>query len=222
LDLPAETCVAIRQLSIRDRISIFNVLLAAYNIVLAQWSDADEVVIGGLFSSRPRPELMPLIGYFANYCPIRTDLSGNPTHAAALQRAIAALHTAEEWQCVPYRFYRELAAARSEGLPEFTASVNSTIIDEPSRSARDQKSPLTYKPYHLRLGAEMTAMRIRSSMSLWIQNIATDRISLVVQYRAALFNPKTIATFAADFKNALECMVSDPQRRIRGTTRGYP
>ena len=53
-------------------------LLAAFQILLQQYTGQDDIVVGTPIAARDRPELEGLIGFFVNSLVLRTDLSGDP------------------------------------------------------------------------------------------------------------------------------------------------
>ncbi len=75
---PAELMTAVRQLAERERATPYIVLLSALMIVLARWSDEQDVVVGVPVAGRGRPETLDLVGCLVNTLAIRAriDLSG--------------------------------------------------------------------------------------------------------------------------------------------------
>ena len=59
--------------------TLYTTLLAAFALLLARYSQQDDLVIGSPVANRERSELEPLIGFFVNTVPLRITLNGNPT-----------------------------------------------------------------------------------------------------------------------------------------------
>src|SRR5262249_44766858 len=76
--LTAELTTALAALARAEGATLFMVLLAAFNIVLARWSGQRDVVVGTPIAGRTHRELEGLIGFFMNMLALRTDLTGNP------------------------------------------------------------------------------------------------------------------------------------------------
>src|SRR5207302_149964 len=74
------------ELLIRDIVTLFMVLLTAFQVLLSRLCDQDDMVIGSPVAGRRRHELQDLIGFFANILVMRADCSGNPTFRDLLQR----------------------------------------------------------------------------------------------------------------------------------------
>ena len=77
----------LRELAASSDTSLFAALLAAFQVLLARYARADDVVVGTPVAGRDRPELEGLVGYFVNPVALRTDLSGSPSFRELLCRA---------------------------------------------------------------------------------------------------------------------------------------
>ncbi|GGZ64689.1 hypothetical protein GCM10010371_25440 [Streptomyces subrutilus] len=100
--LPAELLTGLRELGRRHDATLFMVLLAGFQALLARWSGSDDVAVGSPIAGRDRAELEPLIGFFVNSLVLRTDLSGNPGFGELLGRARETALGAYAHQEVPF------------------------------------------------------------------------------------------------------------------------
>ncbi|MBB4607806.1 amino acid adenylation domain-containing protein/non-ribosomal peptide synthase protein (TIGR01720 family) [Xanthomonas arboricola] len=80
------TSDALRNLAWRHRVTPFMVLLAAWAALLHRLSGQDSVVVGCPVANRQRPEVEPLIGFFANTMPLHVHLEDDPSVAGLLSR----------------------------------------------------------------------------------------------------------------------------------------
>jgi amino acid adenylation domain-containing protein len=64
--------------------TLYTTLLTAFALLLARYSQQDDLVIGSPVANRERSELEPLIGFFVNTVPLRITLNGNPTFQSLL------------------------------------------------------------------------------------------------------------------------------------------
>src|SRR6185369_5977343 len=69
-----------------EGVTLFMLLLAAWQTLLHRTSGQDAVVVGTPVAGRNRPELEPLIGIFINTLALHGDLSGDPTFRTLLER----------------------------------------------------------------------------------------------------------------------------------------
>ncbi len=130
--LSKELTCALKDLSRRHGVTLFMTLLAALKILLARISGQDDIVVGAAIAGRHRPELEGLIGFFINALALRSDLSGHPTFAQALERVRETCLDAYARQDLPFdRIVEELNPRRdSSRNPIFQVLFNMADIAE--------------------------------------------------------------------------------------------
>ena len=84
--LPPELCHSLRALSRREGVTLFMLFLAAFKTLLYQYTAQKDIIIGVPWLNRERIEVEPLIGFFVNMLPFRTDLNGNPRFRELLRQ----------------------------------------------------------------------------------------------------------------------------------------
>ncbi len=95
---------------VREGVTPYVVLLAAFALLLHQHSGQKDVVVCLPVSGRHRGQTRDVIGYFNNILPIRLDLNGNPTLRQVLARVNLAVREAFDHQDVPFQQIAELPA----------------------------------------------------------------------------------------------------------------
>ncbi|HLL85429.1 MAG TPA: condensation domain-containing protein, partial [Longimicrobium sp.] len=114
LELSAELTDRLRTIGGEHGATLFMVLLAAWQTLLARHTGRDDIVVGTPIAGRNRAETEGLIGFFVNTLALRTDLSGDPTFVELLGRVREATLGAYEHQEVPFeKLVEELAPERS-------------------------------------------------------------------------------------------------------------
>ena len=94
--------------------TLYMVLLASFQVLLARYSGSDDIVVGSPVAGRTRREVEELIGFFINPLVLRTDLSGDPTFHEVLRRVRGVTLGAYEHQDVPFeKLVAELQPERS-------------------------------------------------------------------------------------------------------------
>lgn len=63
---------AVRNLARQNNVSLFMLLLAAYNLLLAKYTGREDIVVGTPVSNRPNEQFDELVGLFVNTLPLRT------------------------------------------------------------------------------------------------------------------------------------------------------
>ncbi len=112
--LPAGLIRQAETLSRRDGATLFMVLLAGLQALLARWSGQQDLAVGTTIAGRNLLEIEGLIGFFVNTLVLRGDLSGEPTFRELLARVRNTALAAHAHQDVPFeRLIQELAPERS-------------------------------------------------------------------------------------------------------------
>lgn len=111
--IPVELTDRLGVLASERGATLFHVFLAAFKVLLHRLSGSEDIAVGSPISGRTRAEIEPLIGTFINTVVLRTDLSGNPTFATALDRVRETSVEALAHQSLPFEaLVRELHPAR--------------------------------------------------------------------------------------------------------------
>jgi amino acid adenylation domain-containing protein len=117
--LSAESARAVAR---RDDASLYQVVLAAFQMVLSIWCQQERFVVGTPAHNRNRAEVEGIVGFFVSTVPVRADFGSDPTLKEALARvrrnALEALAEGE----VPFE---ELVALskRAKGVPPLVQAL---------------------------------------------------------------------------------------------------
>src|SRR5262249_27834338 len=97
----------------RAGVTLFMTLLAAFDTLLYRYTGQTDIVVGTPVAGRNRSEVEGLIGLFVNMLALRTQLDGDPSFVALLQRVRAMTLAAYADQDVPFeKLVEELQLAR--------------------------------------------------------------------------------------------------------------
>jgi non-ribosomal peptide synthetase component F len=89
-------------LSQRSGVTLFMILLAAFQTLLYRYTGQSDICIGSPIANRNRSETEGLIGFFVNTLVLRTDLSGNPSFQELLGRVREVALGAYAHQDLPF------------------------------------------------------------------------------------------------------------------------
>ncbi|WP_142671725.1 condensation domain-containing protein, partial [Bacillus velezensis] len=75
--LDAETASGLHRIARDHGSTLYMVLLAAYNTLLARLSGQEDIIVGSPIAGRPHKDLEPILGMFVNTLAIRTEPKGD-------------------------------------------------------------------------------------------------------------------------------------------------
>ncbi|EAM9428585.1 TPA_asm: amino acid adenylation domain-containing protein [Salmonella enterica] len=204
--LAPETVEALRALAQRQGVTLYMVLLAAFQVVLSRWSGQDDVVVGSPVAGRMLAETEPMIGFFANTLALRGDLSGDPSFETLLHRTRQTALEAYENQNVPF-----------ERIVEVLQPVRDL-----SRQAIFQVMFGLYSPDHqlqmtgLELeGREGRTHSAKIDLNLELTETANE-VSGHIEYLTGLWDEETMLRFSSHLLNVLRDVAVDSTRRLSG------
>jgi len=198
---------------LRERVDVFarsigvtpmTVWLAGFQTLLSRYSGQDDIVIGSVFSGRTRPELEPLIGFFANTQVLRTDLGGDPTFRELVGRARDTLLAAHDHQDVPFdKVVDALKPDRDPGRnPLFQVClIYQGVATAAKGGIRTEVVPVT-------LGTS------RFDLAMYQGVTADGELSVGIEYSTELFDPARIHRLVAHYGRLMSAAVADPDRRL--------
>src|SRR6185369_1944459 len=116
--MPLELTRRMNALSRREGATLFMLLLAGFQVLMARYSRQEKLALGTPVAGRNRTEVEGLIGFFVNTLVLRGDLTGDgpgaPSFLELIGRARATALAAHAHQDVPFeKLVQELAPERS-------------------------------------------------------------------------------------------------------------
>jgi amino acid adenylation domain-containing protein len=119
--LPAALAAGLAGLARRGQATLFMVLLAAWDALLARWTGQRDFAVGTPIAGRRHPETEGLIGFFVNTLALRVQIAGRPSFLDLLGRVREAALGGYAHQDVPFeKLVEEVAVERSlEHTPLF-------------------------------------------------------------------------------------------------------
>ncbi|HSS48512.1 MAG TPA: amino acid adenylation domain-containing protein, partial [Thermoanaerobaculia bacterium] len=189
----------------REETTLFSVLLAGFQALLARWSGQDDVVVGSPVANRNRLETESLIGFFVNTLVLRLDLSGDPGFTAAVGLAREAVLGASDHQDLPFeKLVEELAPTRDA---RYTPLFQVMFAFQNTPAGNPGLSGLTVEP--LALGSDLAKFDLMLAVAE-----EEDGLGAVFEYNADLFDAATIQRLGLRFEILLQEAVKAPQERL--------
>jgi acyl-CoA synthetase (AMP-forming)/AMP-acid ligase II/acyl carrier protein len=205
LVLPSNLSSEIVRLSKRESCTLFVLLLAAFCALLHHYSEQNDISIGFPVAGRNRVRFKNLIGFFVNTLVLRADLSGNPTFRQLLSRVREETLQALANQDLPYE--------------QLVSAVDLERRTDDSTLYRVWFGLRTGLGREIKLaGATMIPMDVdaqAAKVDLAVHFIAdSECMTGKFEYRNDLFEARTVAGLAEDFRNLLAEAVCHPDRKL--------
>ncbi len=203
--MSSELLEELRGLARTEGVSLFMLLLAAFQVLLHRYTGQDDLLVGTPVANRGRTEVEPLIGFFVNTLVLRGRLEGDPSFRAFLRRTREICLRAFGHQDLPFeRMIEDLHQERSLGHnPVFQVMFSlqnapRTFLELPEVQAAREVVPRETSMFDLTFDLTETAE------GLWCW----------MEYAADVFDRPTIARMAGHYETLLRAIVTDPERPI--------
>jgi hypothetical protein len=196
---------SLRILAQSHGITLFETLLAAFNVLLSRYSRQDDLIVGTHVSGRWAPEHENVIGPVENMLALRTDLSGNPSFSDLLSRVREVAAGGFLNQDVPFEtLLEELPLDRDLSRnPLFQVAFNF------ARRLLDHHWPAGISA--VRLDIEHGTERFDLSLAL---TELSDSIQGKLSYNTDIFEAPTITRMVEHFCRLAAGLAADTSRRI--------
>ncbi|WP_328968127.1 non-ribosomal peptide synthetase [Streptomyces sp. NBC_00239] len=210
------TAARVRELAEQEGVTPYTVQLAAFALLMGRWTGTDDLLVGTPVTTRNRPELADLLGYFVNLLPLRVRLSPQATFRALLADLQDGVFDAFGYLDVPFDQLVDLAgAARTPQHPPLVQVVFGAHAED--------RTPLAF--------GDATATRsVRSNGTskfdlTWsvFEDADGGELRGEAEYSSDLFDAATMRRLAADYARLLDAALADPDATVlRLTSAGQP
>jgi amino acid adenylation domain-containing protein len=203
---PAQAEV-LRQLSRREKISLFTVFAAALDVLLHRYSGSEDILLGIPLGDRDRSELQSMIGFLLHTQVLRTKVEGSMSFSALLGRVQKAVLDMFTHRAVPFDLVvREVGQERTlSHSPLFQVMLN----------WRDREQDLSFIGLD---GLKIESLLAESRTSKFdLTLMVTDNggeISLEMEYSTDLFDEERIVRMMGHYQNLLAAVAADPDQPL--------
>jgi len=208
-DFKLETSVtkALKSLMRETGATLYMVLLAVYNILLARYTDQEDIIIGTTIAGRHHSDLQKIIGLLIETLVQRNFPRGNLEFKTFLEMVKDETLESHENQAYPFREIIRIVGAENEVSrnPVFDAM----LIVQNFEAAEFHLEGLTFSPYQ---PAE-EELHQTSKVDFTIEAFDFEErgeIHFTLEYCTRLYKPETMERFARHFINIITAVVSNP------------
>jgi amino acid adenylation domain-containing protein len=197
-DVPPELWRRTGELAAEFRATPFVLLLAAFQVVLARWSERDEFPIGAIMANRPESATEELVGFFVNTVPLRCRVDPRASFRQLCKEVRAEAFGALTHQRIPFD---QLTAAVRERGGGALANVTFALQNMPAPDYLD--SPKWTAPEIL------PTATAKSDLQMWFEQGA-DGLRGIVEYDVDCYPAETARTVGENVAVLLAAAVADP------------
>ncbi len=200
--------------------TLFAVLMAAYQTLLARLTGQKDIVVGVPMSGRVRAEYDAIVGHFINWVVVRGQVSGGLTFRAHLARVWQEIRLAVQHQEYPFnQVVQRVRPARRTGRTAIFQVTLNLIKTQPGNPINDLAlhrhtnepvvwGPLRVEPYPLDV--------IEEHYDLALKMTDTGQLLIAdLQYDSDLFDPETIEQVERSLLALSTDAVESPDRPVR-------
>ncbi len=211
LSLSRERVEPLRVLAQREGSSLFMVLLAGFQALLARWSGQEDVAVGTPVAGRTRAEVEGLIGLFVNTLVLRTDVSGAPTFRELVARVREGALGAYAHQEVPFeKLVEELNPVRDL---RYSPLFQVMFVLQNAPRTRLELPGLTLA------GLDVLQGSSKFDLTLSLEETETG-LEGVLSYNARLFDAETVARMATELEALFGAVVARPDQPLPSLLEG--
>jgi amino acid adenylation domain-containing protein len=203
--LPGSLTSALERFCRQAGVTPFMTGLAAFQVLLHRYTGEHDIVVGSPVANRRQPATEGVIGFFTNTLVLRSDLSGNPSFRALVDRVRETTLAAYEHQELPFeRLVEDLQPSRDLAYPPL-CQVMFAVQNEPVPLLRLNG----VAPAEL----EYPGGTAKFDLTLFVRECA-DGWRAIAEYNVDLFDRATIRRLLAHFSAVVEAGLAAPDRPI--------
>jgi non-ribosomal peptide synthetase component F len=205
LQLTAELSEQLQALARAEGVTLFMVLLAAFQVLLSRYSGQTDISVGTPIANRKRAQLEELRGFFVNTLVLRTELGGDPSFVELLGRVREVALAAYAHQDLPFeKLVEELQPERSLSRnPLF--DVLFAVQNAPRSEGRLGELRLE------RWGEGSKTTRVDLEVHVWE---GRQGLGCMFVYATELFGAETMQRLMAHYEQLLRAVVADAGQRL--------
>ena len=203
--LSQELSEELRLLARREGVTLFMLLLAAFQTLLHRYTGQKDIVISTSIAGRNRAETEGLIGFFINQLALRADFEGNPTFRQLLERVREMTLGAYAHQDLP--FEKVLEEVRVDRDPSRAPLAQVLFVLQNAPDSRLELPGLTLDT--IDIADETSKLDLILGMG-----DSPNGLGGSLEYNTDLFDASTIQLMARHFETLLGEIVTDPDRRL--------
>ncbi len=195
----------LNSLSQKLGVSLYQILLSAYVILLYRYSGQEDICVGCAIANRNHRALEPIVGFFANTLVLRNQIQGNPTYSQFLTQLRQVAMSAYAHQDVS--FQQVVAALQPERSLSYHPLFQTMFVLENFSLDAFELADVTLTPQML------DSATAGSDLGLLIWETKNGLLGWW-QYSSDLFDADTTTRMVNNYQTLLAAIVANPNQTI--------
>ncbi|GHO57934.1 non-ribosomal peptide synthetase [Ktedonobacter robiniae] len=207
--ISAELSQQLNQYSQNQNVTLFMVLLAAFQVLLYRVTDIQDLVVGTDIANRTYEETEHLLGFFVNLLVLRTRIVSQALFREVLLQVREVVLNAYAHQDVPFDLLVEkLHLERGGGM---TPLVNVLFVLQ--NIPADKETTIDLPELTVNTFGAPVALGAKFDLALFL-NESADGFTGAINYSVELFDQSTIAALARQYEMLLRNVLAHPDVSI--------
>jgi len=208
-ELSKEESAALNEIALEQGTTMFMVLLATTNILLAKLSGQEDIVIGTPVAGRRHADLEQIIGIFINTLALRNFPEGGKTFNSFLnelkEKTLKAFENQEyQFEDLVKKLTVPRDTARNPLFDILFALQNCINVNEEPENITDEQTHFKWTDY----GYRNKISKFDLSLDvLWLQ----EKLIFAVEYNTDLFKPETIKRFMTYYREIVSAVIENKE-----------
>ncbi|WP_052586064.1 non-ribosomal peptide synthetase [Bacillus velezensis] len=200
--LDAETASGIHRIARDHGSTLYMVLLAAYNTLLARLSGQEDIIVGSPIAGRPHKDLEPILGMFVNTLAIRTEPKGDKRFTDYLAEVRQAALEAYEHQDYPFEELVERLGVQRD-------TSRNPLFDVMFVLQNMERESLNLNELHLTQAADTGHKTAKFDATLYAAEGSDGSISFDFEFNTDIYQKQTIEKWLSYFTRILTKVIED-------------
>jgi amino acid adenylation domain-containing protein len=210
-EIDAEETKFLKEMALAEGATLYMVLLAIFNVLLAKECDQEDIIIGVPTAGRRHADLEPLIGFFINTLALRSFPTGGKTFREFLLEVKEKTLKAYENQDFQLEeLVNKVLINRESGRNSLidVLFVFQNLVVLGSEIPEVTLPGLTLKPYELDVNTSIFDLVL-------IGYETGEKLSFLLQYRTKLFKKETAQMFVRNFKEVVSTVSNNKNLHLK-------
>ncbi len=200
--LDAETASGLHRIARDHGSTLYMVLLAAYNTLLARLSGQEDIIVGSPIAGRPHKDLEPILGMFVNTLAIRTEPKGDKRFTDYLAEVRQAALEAYEHQDYPFEELVERLGVQRD-------MSRNPLFDVMFVLQNMERESLVLNKLHLAQAADTSHKTAKFDATLYASEGSDGSISFDFEFNTDIYQKQTIEKWLSYFTRILTKVIEN-------------